>query len=258
MKQPDTTAVNKHCRAFELDMLRGLAVLMMILHHLIFDLRYLFELDVFSFQESWWFDALLRPVFLFVFLTVSGICCTFSRSNSKRGIRMLLAAFLLTVATTLVWQVSGLELAIFFNVLHLLALGTLIYALMERIITDASSFSGWLVFGAALIIWGGSVLPQVPQTNSPLLIPFGLLPENFVGMGDYLPIFPWLGFFLIGAVLGRLLYQSRCSRFTGVHPKFLRSIAPLTWLGRNALIVYILHQPLLLAVLYLLRFIGIF
>ena len=34
-------------RAFELDLLRGFAIFMMILHHFAYDLRYIFEYNVF-------------------------------------------------------------------------------------------------------------------------------------------------------------------------------------------------------------------
>jgi len=87
---PDQTTKN---RVFELDALRGLALFMMFLHHFIFDLRYIFGLDVFAWQESWWFINLLRPLFLNVFLVVSGISSSFSRSNTRRGLRLLGGGF---------------------------------------------------------------------------------------------------------------------------------------------------------------------
>ena len=48
-------------RILEIDLLRGLAVFLMMLHHLIFDLRYIVGLDVFAFQESSWFVFFLQP-----------------------------------------------------------------------------------------------------------------------------------------------------------------------------------------------------
>lgn len=257
MKQPENNGKSLRVRAFELDMLRGLAVLMMILHHFIFDLRYLLGFNIFAFQESWWFDALLRPVFLFIFLGVSGVCCTFSRSNSKRALKMVLAALLFTGATTAVWLITELELAIFFNVLHLLALGTLVYSILEKVIKNAKSLLAVLVAAGSLLIWGGMIIPYIPSPDSYILLPLGILPQNSVIMGDYMPILPWLGFFFIGAALGRILYSEGRSLLPNASPTVLKAVSPFTWLGKNALLVYIFHQPIILLILFGLRWIGL-
>lgn len=277
MKQPDLTSAGRfeeklaesdcqsaqkssacRVRAFELDALRGLAVIMMILHHFIYDLRYLLDLDVFMFQERWWFDALLRPVFLFVFLAVSGVCCTFSRSNARRGLRMALAALAFTLATTAIWRITGMELAIFFNILHLLALGTLLYAGLEKVCGKKQAlFDFILVALSAVLLWSGSILNYVPETDGYWLLPIGILPAGSVGMGDYMPIIPWLGFFLTGAVIGRLFYKSGTTLFSSA-PDWLRKVSsPFAWTGKRALLIYIVHQPVLLLILYGLRSLSI-
>ena len=265
MRQPDSSSVEreslpihreKPCRAFELDALRGLALLMMVLHHLIFDLRYLLELPVFAFQESAWFINLLRPLFLCVFLVVSGICSTFSRNNFKRGLRVGAAALGFTAATTIASLLTNLDLYIFFNVLHLLALGTLLYAWITR--RDRGRGTDvLLVILTAVTIWVGTILPTEP-VNTFLLLPFGMLPATYPGMSDYLPIFPWLGFFMAGALIGRLQYSDRCTAFPHAPQGLLRAAQPLAFLGRHSLGIYALHQPVLLAVLYGLRALGAF
>src|ERR1035437_10966949 len=115
--------MDKSKRAFELDALRGLALFMMILHHMIFDFRYLLELNVFAFQETYWFNDVVRPVFVGVFVIVSGICCQFSRNNLKRSLKLCLIALGFSAVMGAFSLVSGEELYVFFNVLHLLALG---------------------------------------------------------------------------------------------------------------------------------------
>lgn len=256
-KQPELNQPLLRSRAFELDVLRGLALLMMMLHHFIFDLRYLLELDVFAFQETWWFEYLLRPVFVGVFLLVSGICCTFSRSNVRRGLKLLAVAAGFTVVTTLASIFSGIDLYIFFNVLHLLALGTLLYAAFssQEKSRDATSVKVdvQLLILAAILLWGGSILAYIPQPESYWLLPLGLLPADSIGMGDYMPIIPWLGLFLIGALIGRRVYAHRGTAFPGAPAGLITATRPLSWLGRHSLWVYALHQPLILAVLYGLR-----
>jgi uncharacterized membrane protein len=256
LKQPDRV------RAFELDALRGLALIMMVLHHFIFDLRYMLQLNVFAFQETWWFENLLRPAFLNIFLIVSGICCSFSRSNTKRGLRLLAVAMGFTVATTLLSIAIKTDFYIFFNVLHLLSIGTLIYAALTRkeriqgrrlVRVDVI-----LVFLMGIFLWLASLLPHWADEGSYWLLPLGLLPQKMVGMADYLPLIPWLGFFLLGAVIGRVAYRSGCSAFPRV-PAWLNQITrPFEFVGRHSLLVYALHQPLLLAVLYGLRALGLF
>jgi len=254
LKQPDVS--QKPCRAFELDALRGLALLMMILHHMIFDLRYLFGLPVFAMQETWWFNNLLRPLFLCVFLVVSGICSTFSRSNFKRGLRMGAAALAFTAATAIASKLTGFDLYIFFNVLHLLAVGTLLFAWITS--RDRGPWTDVILITLTVVIaWAGSIIPQTP-VGTPLLLPFGLLPENLPGMSDYLPIFPWLGFFFAGTLIGRFRYRDRCSAFPHAPAGLQQAVSPLVFMGRNSLVIYALHQPILLGLLYGLRAAGVF
>lgn len=251
----------KPCRAFELDALRGLALLLMVLHHLIFDLRYLLELPVFAFQETGWFIDLLQPFFLNVFLVISGVCCTFSRSNTKRGLRLLLVAVVLSVATWAASVLSGYDLYIYFNVLHLLAVGILLYAWL----THGENKTGrrlprtdvLLLLLAAALLWGASLLPQAAGFGRWWLLPLGLPPQLDFTMSDYLPLIPWLGFFLIGALIGRHAYAGRCSAFPGAPGWLLQASQPFAYLGRHSLLIYVLHQPVLLAILFGLRAAGL-
>ena len=251
----------KPCRAFELDALRGLALLLMVLHHFIFDLRYLLALPVFAFQETWWFVYLLQPFFLNVFLVVSGICCTFSRSNTRRGLRLLLVSIVLSVATWVGSVLSGYDFYIFFNVLHLLAIGILFYALLTR----GEQPSGrqhartnvLLLLIAAVLLWGASMLPLAADQGRWWLLPLGLPPRMDFTMSDYLPIVPWMGFFLIGTLIGRLVYAARCSAFPGAPAWLVTASRPFAFIGRHSLVIYVLHQPVLVATLFGLRAIGL-
>ena len=79
-----------------------------------------------------------------------------------------------------------------------------------------------------------------------LLYPFGIIKGGFMSV-DYVPLLPWLFLFLGGAYIGVLI-----AKYREKLPGFCYA-DPLPWLGfigRHTLVVYILHQPIILAVLY--------
>jgi len=260
-------------RAFELDALRGLSLFMMILHHLIYDFRYLLGINIFEFQESNWFNYILRPLFVGVFVVVSGICCQFSRDNLKRSLKLFLIAAAFSAAMAFASIVSGEELYVFFNVLHLLAVGTFLYGLYSiweikdaqkrrKVNPDEPQISvrgevGILILAGIIIFadqWT-SIFASAVKTY--WFLPLGFLPENCVGMGDYLPMLPWLGFFFVGVIISRIGYRGKQTLFPD-SPMAVRNAAkPFEWMGRNSLLIYLIHQPVLLAILFGLRYLGV-
>jgi len=117
-------------RAFELDVLRGIALVVMLYMHFAVDLRYMFDVDAFDFLEADWFWAFAHPVFLSIFVGVSGVCCTFSRNNLFRGLKLMAVAIAFTAGTWIATEYVGVDCLIIFNVLHLLSLAILLYAMI--------------------------------------------------------------------------------------------------------------------------------
>jgi len=246
-------------RAFELDALRGLAIIMMILHHLIYDLRYVIGLDVFAWQDSNFFIDWIRAPFVFIFLFVSGICCSFSKNNFLRSLKMAIVAVLFSGVFFAVSVITDSEMYVYFNVLHLLALGTLGYALLSYLEKKHSlkNINAILIFAGVIFLWIAYPLSRLDPSYNPFLLP---LFEGFaagVGMADYMPLAPWFGMFIFGALFGRLYYQNKQTRFPNCHANIRTAIIPFEFVGRNSLMFYLFHQPVLLALLYLLQFLGI-
>lgn len=246
-------------RAVELDFLRGFAIFMMILHHGAFDLRFIFQVPHMEFEGSFVVDDILRPIFLMIFLGVSGIASSFSKNNAKRGVRLLGVALVFSVATFVINRyIIGMGV-IYFNVLHNIALMTLLYAWIthkEETEQQRRNHDTLMLILAGMMLFYGLTWPDVTEMqvlNSYYMLPFGFLPTTIGNILDYLPLLPWGGFYLLGAVIGRNLYRDRASRFPGTTPLTLRVLSPFLFIGRHSLIVYLLHQPVVLGALMLLQ-----
>ena len=75
------------------------------------------------------------------------------------------------------------------------------------------------------------------------LLPLGLTTEDFAS-SDYFPLLPYLGFFLLGAALGRTVYSKKQTLLPKVNSRnFILRF--LQWCGRQSLLIYLLHQPVL-------------
>jgi uncharacterized membrane protein len=236
-------------RYYEIDMVRGIAILMMILFHTLFDLNYfqIFPVDIY---EGFWKYFAYSTASLF--LIVVGISLIISRGRAQlkysghqlalkyvyRGAGIFLLGLLVTVVT---WWYLG-EGFVVFGILQLIGVSVMLSPLFFRFKTAN------IVLGLLFIVIGY----LLSATSGPAwLIPLGIHPPNFWSV-DYEPVFPWTGVVLIGMGLGEYLFPGGIRRFTPpVLPRVL--VRPLSFLGRHSLVVYLVHQPviiLLLAVVF--------
>ena len=255
-------------RAFELDLLRGFAIFMMILHHFAYDLRYIFEYNVFPFISSRcdWFWGLLHPFFIFIFVGISGICCQFSRNNFKRAGKLALVAIAFSAATITADHFFHLECSIYFNVLHLLAVSTFLFAIFDHVeqkkTGERKSRQGDMVLFSivTLFFWLLNALPFYNyKIHNGWVMILGIQPhpESVLPVGDELGLIPWVGVFFLGVLIGRHVYAGKKTLFPNTPKAVLAISKPFEWIGRNSLVVYILHQPIVLGILYLLRYLGV-
>ena len=221
-------------RIWELDAVRGAALIGMILIHLHYDLVELFGL--WDWNPGWY--QLFKNNYGAVFLLISGVSATLGNHPVKRGLQVFCCGFLCTAVTAGMYFLgfAGKDIIIYFGVLQCLGCCMVLWHLFRK----AKSLL-LLVLAAAMV--GLGLWLRGVGFSFPWLTVLGFAPYGFAS-SDYFPLFPNLGYFLIGAVLGRKLYAEKASRFPRENPpaKFLQ------WMGRNSLLIYLLHQPILAAV----------
>lgn len=248
----DKAAVKE--RAWELDFLRGIALILMLYMHFSWDMRYEFGVRAFSYLEKGWFWSFGHPVIVVLFVGVSGICCTFSRNNVKRGLKLLAAALTLTLVTYFVTKFAGIECLIIFNVLHLLTCGVFLYALVSFIEkkTKANPTAVNVILGLIglyIVICGCDIHYMDYAAHSLLFLPVGFNITGIPSQADYMPLFPWLGVFFLGCVIGRTCYKDKKTLFN--RGDTMKAIArPVEFIGRHSLIIYLVHQPVVYGILY--------
>lgn len=224
-------------RIWELDAFRGIAILAVIAIHLLFDLQYFlglslgYENGVFQFVKQYGGA---------VFVVLSGICVTLGRRSFRRGLIVFGCAMAVTLVTcAMVWL--GLDsggVVVRFGVLHLLGLCMLAWPLLRRLPTWALAAVGIPV--VVLGYWFRTFDVSVTW-----LFPLGLTAPTFAS-SDYFPLFPHLGWFLLGAFLGRTAYREQKTLL----PRVNAQAAPIrffSWCGRMSLFLYLGHQPVLYA-----------
>jgi uncharacterized membrane protein len=231
----------------EIDLMRGIALVLMIIYHTLFDLNFfsIFTIDLYT---GFW--RLYAYAGASLFLLIVGVSLTISRARAERYLdaRSLAKKFVLRGA-----KIFCLGLLVTLATWWYLREGYVIFGILSVIGVSVLCSPIFFRFGKKNVIIGFSciVIGWIFTTiNGPIwLLPFGIHPAAFWSV-DYTPIFPWFGVVLIGIALGEVLYPGGIRSFA--LPKFpTTAIAPLTFMGRHSLVIYLIHQPLILAVLYL-------
>jgi uncharacterized membrane protein len=234
-------------RFWEVDLLRGAAVIMMISFHFAFDLSYLGlrPLDVYS---GAWFFLARGTAGLYLLLVGISLVLSASRAEQQNRevfphlLRRGLWIFSLGMGLTLATYILIGEGFIVFGVLHLTGISIILsYPFLKW-----QRLSGLL--GLSIIFAGGQL--QGMELDYPWLFWLGLTPAGFNSL-DYFPLIPWWGVVLVGISLGSFFYRGYCRRVQLPDLSFSPPIKPILALGRNSLLIYLVHQPILIALLLL-------
>ncbi|MDR0917352.1 MAG: DUF1624 domain-containing protein [Oscillospiraceae bacterium] len=220
-----------------IDALRGLAVILMVIHHALFDAWQ------FLGAPSWVFwNPVFEPLhnlFAGVFIALAGVSSRFSRSNWRRGGMCALAAMLVTFVTSFMGE------TVKFGILHLLASCMLVYALCEevfkKILQRPKPNPRFGVAWVALIV-GSAIFVARTYFNFPAAWLFGWYPENYHFTDDF-PLLPWAFVYGFGTWLGRYIRERRFpARFYDARVPVLPAV------GRRSMVIYLLHQPILFGI----------
>ncbi len=240
-----------------IDTLRGLALIYMVFFHFIYDMAFLIE-------SEWGMAAYEFNLKIVIFDTASfillaGVSSAFSRSNSKRGGKLLAIGVVFSLVTAFVFP----GYSIYFGILQLLGMSMVLYGAFEDKLRKLPAIpmiiACGLIFAVTYNIQLGFIgikglfelpLPEALTGNN-LLYPYGILSGGFASV-DYEPLLPWFFLYFGGTYIGGLIvkYRDKLPKLCYANP-----LPPISFLGRHSLLIYVLHQPIILAAVYAIQFI---
>ena len=216
---------NKSSRDQALDLMRGIAIIMMIVFHLIYDLN---EFGYTNIPLSnFWLTSYWRYLIVFLFLNAVGISLVIAYGKNfslnkfiKRLALLGLAALSVSLGTYILFP----DAWVYFGILHLIWTATLIAIIFVQ-------FPKTSLFVAALIFILGYL-------NLPDLSFFRFLLSDYLPLSsvDFYPLFPWIAFVFTGIYLGHNPIYKKI---------FFMRVPFLQLVGRHSLIIYLLHQVIL-------------
>ncbi len=231
-------------RFWEIDILRTVAIVMMVSFHAVYVPYYLGIAGTGDFSRGafWWWISMVTPA-LFIFL--AGLSLPISQTRAKtvssfvrRGLKILGLGMAITFLT---WLVSP-DGYVRFGILHFFGLAFMIGHFFVRF-----RFLN-LALGLALLAIGFVYL-RGTSFDFPWLLWLGLRPQG-VSMMDYVPMVPWFGFLLVGIFCGKMLYPEG-TRVFGIREFDGPVTRLLTLPGKHPLELYVAQWPVILVTLFI-------
>jgi uncharacterized membrane protein len=234
---------------------------MMVVYHLMWDLWFFQVLTNAQFWNPFWKYWQLATASTFLILVGVSLTLTYRSLPGpsyggflRRGMRILGLGFIITI----VMIFSGIGV-IDFGILHLIGFSILAaYPLLRYTWLSLGLGALFFVLGGIVkgLHWEGMwvLQPLLARSIGPVwldgrwLAPLGITPTDYAAV-DFFPILPWFGVVLLGVALGNWFYTAKGRRVSLPAWGHLPPFRFFGGLGRRSLSVYLVHQPLLIAIL---------
>ena len=219
-------------------MARGAALCAMFVYHLAWDAHFVGLSDANPSSGGW---KIFAHVIAASFLFLAGLSLALADRQGKplaAILRRLLVVAAAAAAVSLATYFLAAEAFVSFGILHCIVLASLLALPLLRAPV-------WTLAGAGLAAVAAPQLLQSAAFDGPWLDWTGLnasAPHTL----DWRPLLPWSGALFAGALAGR----PRAARLTGTGAPDPAPLQALAFAGRHSLPIYLLHQPVFLALLF--------
>lgn len=228
--------------------MRGIAIILVVFYHFVWDVGYFGLYPVNALSPGWL--AFARGIGTsFIFLLGLSLTLSYNRYLQRRGqpapfdkylgrgAKIFALGLLITGVT---YFAIGRGFVIF-GILHLLGLAVILAYPFLRL-------NKWLSLALGLVLIGLGVYLNRLSVSFPWLIWLGVKQQGRA-MFDYYPLLPWFGVALLGIFAGRSLYPQGRPRLALPDLSAAPLVRGLSFLGQHSLPIYLIHQPVLIAII---------
>ena len=231
-----------------IDSLRGFAIFCVIVYHFIYDLVHFYSMDFPWFESLAAYLVQQGGAFLFVF--ISGAMSLCAKAPLRNGLLLVGCGLMITLVT---YFYSSANIIVF-GILSLLGWAAIITVLVRPILEKIPIKLGlvlslFLFFLTHDVADGRLSLLTIHLYNLPsswydsyYLFPLGLSHSSFAS-ADYFPLLPWIFAYWMGYYFWQLLDEDFRQKY------LLTEISTFSFMGRHSLLIYLIHQPIILAVI---------
>lgn len=223
-------------RIWEIDLLRAAAIVLMTAFHIVYDLNVFLGWNI-VWTKGFWFWVGKSSALIFIF--ISGISSGLGSKPVKRGLLVLGLGLGISAVT---YFALGDEY-IRFGILHFLGACMLLSPALRKL-------PSWALTLLALVVTCLAQPIERMRVSTFWLLPLGFMYAGF-SSADYYPLIPYLAVFILGIIAYKLCYFQRRSLFN-----FQVQSKIITGLSRNSLLIYVVHQPLILGLILLYKHLG--
>lgn len=237
-------------RFIELDILRGLAVIGMIIFHAFFIMDFLGIRETATGEGVW---RLLARFVQFSFIGLVGVSLAIAKQRYisraeglknfyKKEFKRVFVIGFWALIISIVTYLAIPDVYVRFGILHLIALGIAVFSF----VAERRNLN--LILGFAILIV--SVFINGISVDSEVLAVLGFQVARFYTV-DVFPIFPWMSLIAFGAYFGNVLYNGGGRKWKIPSILYTWLFKKIAVLGRHSLGIYVVHLPVLVLIFFI-------